>query len=425
MFLVLLNAFFVASEFSMVKIRNTRIQAIRSNYGLRGRLLAQINKQLDTYLSVCQLGITLASLGLGWIGEPAFAYLFGPLFHLLGLQSPKIIEISSFLLAFGLISFLHIVVGELMPKSLAIRQAETIAIWTSIPLYVFYWLMYPAIWLLNFCSNFLLSAFKLNSPNNQEGIYSNEELKLILNSTYVHGVGGHEERNILQHALDFAELTVTDIMRPASDMILLDVAESPQALYQKIIDSRYSRYPIYNSETKEIIGIIHVKDLFADFLRQNSINNLSEYVRPILKVNDKFSALHLLRKFREGSPHFAVIYNSKDTNIGFVTLDNLLRVLIGKIKDEFHRTHENWVKHPDGTITTTGDCSLYSLEQALNCSITLRRDEESLSTLYGLIIYRCGNVPNVGDVISFKEFDALIEEVEKPYLEKIKIIPKK
>lgn len=152
--LVLLNAFFVSAEFGMVKLRATRIQAIKENYGLRGRILEQVHQNLDAYLSACQLGITLASLGLGWIGEPAFAELLGPLFVTLGISSVHIVTISSFLIAFFLISFLHIVIGELMPKSIAIRQSELISIWTAVPLYWFYWIMYPAIWLLNTCSNF-------------------------------------------------------------------------------------------------------------------------------------------------------------------------------------------------------------------------------------------------------------------------------
>lgn len=422
--LVLLNAFFVAAEFGMVKIRATKIQAIKDRYGLRGRILEQVHRQLDAYLSACQLGITLASLGLGWIGEPAFAQLLEPLFLFAGITSPQIITFTSFLVAFSIISFLHIVVGELMPKSLAIRQSMIISIWTAIPLYAFYWLMYPAIWALNSCSNFFLSILGLNSSSHHEGTYSSDELKLILSGSHLHGELDKDEREILEHTLDLAELNVTEVMRPADEMVALNLDEPFAIIAQKILKNRFSRYPVYDTAKKEMVGVIHVKDLFADLLMQKEINTVTPYIRPILKVTHKLPAMDLLRKFRAGMPHFALVYKNKSTLIGFVTLDNLLHIMIGRIKDEFHKTHDDWVKNPDGSISTKGDCSLYSLERALDCDITLSSEEEELNTLYGLIITRHGKLPKEGEIIPFTEFDALVEQVQDSSIIKIKIIPK-
>ena len=374
--LVLLNAFFVAAEFAMVKIRSTKIQAIKEQHGLSGHILEQIHKHLDAYLSACQLGITLASLGLGWIGEPAFAQLLQPIFGLFGIISSQIITATSFLTAFIIISFLHIVVGELMPKSLAIRQCVFISIWTAVPLYSFYWLMYPAIWLLNSCSNFFLSLLKLDTTQKHEGFYSSEELKLILSGSHLHGELEEDEREILEHTLDLAELNVTEIMRSADEMIAIDVHAPFEKISDSILKNRYSRYPVFDSKIKEMIGVIHVKDLFADLLLQKEITDIASYIRPILKVSYKLPAMNLLRKFKTGMPHFALVYKNKNTLLGFVTLDNLLQVLIGRIKDEFHKTHEDWIKNSDGTITTKGDCSIYALERALDCEITLSSEEE-------------------------------------------------
>jgi CBS domain containing-hemolysin-like protein len=421
--LVLLNAFFVAAEFSMVKLRTTRLESIKEQYGLRGRILEQVHGQLDAYLSACQLGITLASLGLGWIGEPAFAYLLEPVFIFLGLTSPQLIDISSFFIAFFIISFLHIVVGELMPKSLAIRQSEVTSIWTAVPLYGFYWLMYPGIWLLNNCSNFFLSRMGLNVANQEDGFYSSEELKLILSSSHMHDGLDEEERDILEHTLDLAELSVPEVMRPTDEMILLDVNAPFEVTSEKILINRYSRYPVYDSATREIVGIIHVKDLFADLLLKKEISGLTPYLRPVLKVSHKLPAMDLLRKFRDGMPHFALIYKGRSL-LGYVTLDNLLHVLLGRIKDEFHKTHDDWVKKSDGSIITKGDCSIYSLERALECDITVTPVEEELDTLYGLIVTRHGKIPKEGEVIYFDECDALIEKTEGSFITKIKIIPK-
>lgn len=422
--LVLLNAFFVAAEFGMVKLRHTRVQAIKHIHGLRGKILEEIHTHLDAYLSACQLGITLASLGLGWIGEPAFAHLLEPLFVFLGVISPQFITVVAFLIAFSVISFLHIVVGELMPKSIAIRNAETISVWTSIPLYGFYWVMFPAIWFLNACSNWLLKLFRLDAAQNNESFYSSEELKLILSGSYIHGELTQEESEIIEHTLDFAELSVTEVMRPYAEMIVLDLTQSIDNILKTVIDTRYSRYPILDPASNDVVGIVHVKDLFAAISTDKNITNLEPFIRPVLKVPYNLPAMDLLRKFREGMPHFALVYKGKETLLGFVTLDNLLHVLFGRIKDEFHKTQDDWVKNSDGTILAKGDCSIYSLERALDQDITLQADEENLDTLAGLMIVRAGTLPRVGEKISFDEFDAVIEEIQGSYIRRIKIIPK-
>ncbi|MBX3708640.1 MAG: HlyC/CorC family transporter [Gammaproteobacteria bacterium] len=422
--LVLMNAFFVAAEFGMVKLRNTRVEAIKANYGLRGYMLEQVHKHLDAYLSACQLGITLASLGLGWIGEPAFAHLMEPLFHSLGIGSPQIIKAIAFFTAFSIISFLHIVVGELMPKSLAIRRSEAVSVWTALPLYGFYWLMYPAIWVLNTCSNFLLKKMGLDAFQEGEHAYSTKEIKLILSASHLHGELSQEETEIIEHTLEFAELQVTEVMRHRDEIVLLNVQQPIHVLMQIVIDRRYSRYPVYDPDQKDVIGIVHVKDLFAALYQQKEITNLLPYVRPILKVSHQLPAIDLLRKFREGMPHFALIYKGKENLLGFVTLDNLLHVLIGRIKDEFHKTQDDWIRNTDNTLTVKGDCSIYSLERALDCDITLMPDEEDLDTLAGLIIVRSGRLPKIGDKIRFKEFDAVLEDIQGSYIRKVKVIPK-
>ena len=334
--LVFLNAFFVAAEFSMVKLRQTRVQEIKESYGLRGSILERVHKHLDNYLSACQLGITLSSLSLGWIGEPAFADLLKSLFTFLGISSLELITFISFIIAFLIISFLHIVVGELMPKSIAIRQSEAVSVWTAIPLYSFYWIMFPLIWILNACSNFLLKITKLNFTNKNEHSYSTNEIQLILHASHLHGELTKDETEILEQTLEFADLRVTEVMRPQEEMIILDIQKPIKSLLQIISEHRYSRYPVYDSAKEEIIGIIHIKDLYAALYKQNGIESLQPYIRPILKVSHRLPALDLLRKFREGMPHFALVYMNKGNLIGFVTLDDLLHVLIGRIQDEFH-----------------------------------------------------------------------------------------
>lgn len=421
--LVLLNALFVAAEFGMVKLRATKVEAIKKSYGLRGRILAQVHAQLDAYLSACQLGITLASLGLGWIGEPAFAYLFEPFFESTGLMSPRLVTIISFLIAFFIISFLHIVVGELMPKSLAIRRSETISIWTALPLYGFYWLMYPLIWLLNNCSNFFLNKMGVDVSHAHDGFYTSDELKLILNSSHLHGELEARGKDIIAHTLDLAELKVTEVMRTSDEMKMVFLQDPIEKSARTILENRYTRYPVFDESSKQIVGIIHVKDLISDLLSKQSITSLTPYIRPVLKVPHVLPAMDLLRKFQDGMPHFALVYKHSTTLIGFITLDNLLHVLLGRIKDEFHKTHDDWIQNPDGSILARGDCSIYSLERALGQDISVSPEEEGLYTLYGLIINRLGRVPQEGEIIHFKEFDAIIEKVQDQYILQILVKP--
>lgn len=421
LFLVLMNAFFVAAEFGMVKLRNTRVATIKKTHGFRGQVLAHVHHHIDAYLSACQLGITLASLGLGWIGEPAFARLLEPVFTLLGIFSPHVVTIISFFVAFTFISFLHIVVGELMPKSLAIRQSEKVSLWTAVPLYAFYWLMYPAIWTLNACSNFLLQKIGLAQIHKREHFYETEEIKLILTASYLHGELSKSEAEILEQTLDFADLKVTEVMRHNDEMISLDLRDDFDTIMKTVLQHRFSRYPVYDSEKKEFVGIVHIKDIFSNEYQKHTIENLTPLLRPVLKVSQRMLALDLLYKFREGKPHFALVYRASNV-LGFVTLDNLLHVLIGRIQDEFHRTQDDWRINPDGSLIVRGDCPISSLERALDRDIDLKYGRAE--TITGHIINKLGSFPKEGMRIDFAEFKAVIEKMRGHRIVRIKIIPK-
>lgn len=422
--LVLLNAFFVAAEFGMVKLRQTRVETICKSYGLRGKILARVHQQLDAYLSACQVGITLASLGLGWVGEPAFAYLLEPLLQWFGMNSAELIKVIAFVVAFALISFLHIVAGELMPKSWAIRQSEVVSLWTALPLYGFYWLMYPVIWLLNSCSNFFLRRAGLDESQHKAYSYTSEELKLILNASHAHGDLTKAESDIIEHTLDLADLNVTEVMRPQDEMIALDLTQPKQELLKNVLIHRYSRYPVYIKNKQEISGIIHVKDLFAVLYQEREIIDVTSLVRPILKVSHQLPALDLLHKFREGMPHFALVYSDMNALIGFITLDNLLHVLFGRITDEFHKTQDDWLINADGSILLHGNYSLYVVESALGYTLNLSKTETEINTLIGLIFARLGYLPKLGERVSLDDFDFMIQKIQGAKILEVILYPK-
>ncbi len=416
---VFLNGFFVMAEFAMVKLRYTRVQMLKNTAGWRGTILAKIHTNLDAYLSACQLGITLASLGLGWIGEPAFAHLLTPILKLAGITSLQIITIVSISVAFFIISFLHIVVGELMPKSMAIRQSEKMSLWTAIPLYSFYWLMYPVIYLLNTCANLLLKLFKLDAVNHGEYAYSSEEIKLILKSSHLHGELEQDEAYMIENTLDFADLQVSDIMRPLDELISLDNSLPITENLSRMMAHRYSRYPVYQDNIQSVIGIVHAKDYLAPPNHPEAFPALTDKMGPQVKIAPSSSVLALLQKFKEGGTHMALVYQ-RGQLIGFLTLDNLLQGIVGHIKDEFHFTKDDWQMLKDGGFRLKGHTSLYTLEQALNLTLP----DYAETTISGLILEELARLPEVNERIDFNHFYAIIEEIAGDKIKHVRVYPK-
>ncbi len=407
----------------MVKLRHTRIAVIKKSYGFRGNILAYVHQHLDAYLSACQLGITLASLGLGWVGEPTFAKLFEPVFSFFAISSKETIEATSFTAAFIFITFLHIIIGELIPKSIAISQAEKVSVWTALPLYIFYWAMYPIIWIMNFCANTLLRLM-VGRKKRTEAFYSTDELKLILSSSFLHGELTKEEKKLLEHTLDLTELKVTDVMRPADEMIALDANAPVLTSLETVMRHRYSRYPIYEGGIENIIGIVHVKDIYSALFEQKEIHDVRALMRPVLKVSRRLPAIDLLRKLRGGMPHFALVYNAREENlIGFVTLDNLLHVLVGRIQDEFHRTRDDWIRNDDGSYTMPGNASIYSLERALDIDIEAEELSEDIDTLGGVILSRLETIPKVGNRVELQQCSLTVEAMRGARIMQVRVSP--
>lgn len=304
--LVILNGFFVAAEFSLVKLRSTRVNAIAKNLGWRGRMLAKVHSDLDAYLSACQLGITLASLGLGWVGEPAFAALVEPALVGIGVINQQWIHGIAFVTAFFTISYLHIVVGELVPKSLAIRMAERIGLLTSPGLFTFYWVMFPAIWVLNKSSNLVIKALKLEPKEGHDTHYSPEELKIILRSSRPSAEFSASELKVLAQAIDFRQLKVSDLMHPFQEAAVLLEGDTFKAHMERIAQHRYSRYPLVSNEG-QVQGIVHIKDLFITFSKNPDFNAIHKILRPVTLVGPDTSANELFRRLQKGAPHLTIV----------------------------------------------------------------------------------------------------------------------
>ena len=423
--LVFLNGFFVALEFSLVKLRQTRIKAIAQSKGWRGRILAKVHADLDAYLSACQLGITLASLGLGWVGEPAFATMLDPLFAQTGITSPELIHSISFAFAFCTISFLHIVVGEQAPKSMAIRNPEAVGLFSAGPLYLFYWLLYPAIWLLNGSSNLVLRAVGLSSEHGHDSHYSTDELKLILRSSRSGERFTHEEWNILAKALDFSKLEVSELMRPIHEITALYRNKTLDENINTIIQSRFSRFPYFDHDNTDVLGVIHLKDLFLGLQQHQNIEQLEDYLRPIQYIPSHMPAVELFRQFTHGAPHFAVIGIPGQKPRGFITLDNLLSAMVGEIHDEYRPSDAGWQTLADGSWLGKGSLPIFSLERILEIDIENEDlDLEDVDSVGGLILAKLQDIPEENESISFEDFDITVTVMNGPRIEWVKVTRK-
>lgn len=402
LFLVLLNGFFVASEFAIVKLRHTKVAELSRVNGLPGRILAKVHGQLDAYLSACQLGITLASLGLGWVGEPAFAGLLeGPLV-MIGLgDDPKLAHTIAFIFAFAMISFLHIVVGELAPKSAALRKPEAVSLWTATPLYLFYWAMYPFIYVLNASANWTLRRAGLDAGggHGHETAYSHEELRMVLHLSRAAPESEDSEVNrLLSHTLDLPRLHASDVMRNRREMIAISSNDNHAEVRRTLQIYSYSRYPYVDAGSHEVVGVLLLKDIYLLPPGEDFGARLRTLVRPIEVFREDTPIGDLLREFRLGAPHLAIIQDIDARTIGFVTMEDVLEAVFGEITDEHEKTRTSQISREpqwleDGSLLVRGDTPLYRVERELGESI---HENETISTVTGLLMERLGQMPEVG-----------------------------
>lgn len=419
-FLVLLNGFFVAAEFALVKLRQTRVRSIAKTGGVRGRLLATVHQHLDSYLSACQLGITLASLGLGWLGEPAFVRLIEPVLLMMGIDTPAVIHGIAVFFAFFVISFLHIVVGELAPKSMAIRMPEKVSMWTAPALYLFYWGMFPVIWVLNKSANKILSWLGLDVAHGGDSHYSPEELKMILRGSHSSKKLTPDEWSIMAQMLDFGDLEISDLMRPFSEVVAMHKDASFEDNMSTAARNRFSRYPYIDTDGETVLGMLHLKDLFFAQQSGKDHQDLEEYSRHVEFVPPSMPALELFRRFKKGAPHFAIVGYRGSKPVGFLTLDNLLSALVGQIRDEFRQNDNDWTELDDGTFLGKGSLPLFTLGVALGIDL----DSEEVESIGGLIMHTLGDLPEEGQKIKFDKFDAVVKKMNGPRIVLVRIHPK-
>ncbi|MEN8906506.1 MAG: hemolysin family protein [Clostridiales bacterium] len=412
--LVLINGFFVAVEFALVKVRDSKMTQLVNEGNKMAVVVKNITKNLDSYLSACQLGITLASLGLGWVGEPFVASAIEPILKNIGF-SEIIIHTISFALAFSIITMLHIVLGELAPKSIAIQKSEKTALLLALPLKIFFKLTYPLIWILNIMSNLVLKIIGLESVSESDDGHSEEELKILVRQSSKNGLIDKSEGVLFDKFFNFKNRVAKDSMVPRTNAIILDAEDSYETNLNILIDTRHTRYPVCNGNKDEILGFVHVSDFYAESIKKEN-KNLKSFLREILKVPESLELSDVMKLMKKNKTLIAIVVDEFGGTAGIITFEDMIEEILGEIQDEFDNERPPIEKIENGYLVD-GLLLIEEVNNLLKIDIT----NEDVNTIAGWIHMLLIEDPQIGKKIEYDNFVFEISEMEKNRISRIYI----
>ena len=416
--LVMLNGCFVAAEFAFVRIRATQLDALVIRGHRRARVARAIVANLNSFLSATQLGITMTSLGLGWVGQPVFASLLSPVLAALHLESATLRDSISFAVGFSALTFLHISAGELAPKWAAIQNPLPIALWISQPLKWFYLVSYPFNWLLNQAARWLLRQVGIELVGEEGRAHSEEELRLVLGAAQKQAGGTPLGRDILLNALDLRRRVAREVMRPRQEIVALDTEASIAECLDVAEKTRYSRFPLCEGgDLEKLRGVVHIKDLYALRIKARQGADLLPAARKLIYVPETARLEKLLQLFLERKLHLAIVVDEYGGVLGMVTLENILEELVGQIQDEFDQEKPLVVRTADNTWDGAGTLPLHELEELVGEPL----QEEGITTVSGWITHRLGGFPKVGDVLTAGSCELRVEEMASMRVARFKL----
>jgi putative hemolysin len=404
--LILLNAFFVAAEYGLVTARRTRIRELAEQGNRRARAVERIVADPPRFIAAMQLGVTLTSLAIGAVGEQALTRAFDPLMATL----------VAVILAFLIITFLHVVVGELVPKGAALRYSERTALAVSAPVRGFFVLAHPLIWILQRSSELILRLLGLDASGDEREVLSEAELRMLLGRATEHGEIEQEEQEMLYKVFDFADKEVSDVMVPRPEVVALSIDLPPEECLAAVIESPYTRYPVYRETLDNIIGILHVRNLFSALNEQGFANiEIEKLLRPAYIVPETKDLAALLADFRKANFHMAVVVDEYGTMAGIVTLEDLLEEIVGEIEDEFDLPDES-VEHVDEkTVRIDGTFPIDDFNEQFGVELPI----EDYHTVAGFVFGLLGRAAAAGDEVEYNGLRFRVIEVEGSRIEKL------
>ena len=404
--LILISSFFVAAEFAIVRMRRSKVDQLVAQGKPGARAAEKVISDLDGYLAACQLGITVTSLGIGWLGEPAVAHLIQPVFASLGL-SEVVISTLSFIIGFGIITFLHVVIGELAPKSFSIQKTEAVSLLVSPVLIVFNKIMYPFIWALNRASRFLVGLLGLPPATESGEVYSEEEVRSILSISYKSGEISSSEIGYLNNVFDFDERVAKEVMVPRTEIVCIYNNNTYEENLEILKKEKYTRYPVAEEDKDRIIGVINTKELFNDFLNEKQKEDYKGYIKPIVHVAENIPVNEVLTKMQKEHSYMAIVVDEYGGTAGLLTVEDIIEEIFGDIHDEldidetpmFQRTNKD-------TILLNGKLLIKDTNELLGTKI----DVEELDTIGGWIFNQQSEV-QVGTTIEYDNYRFTIKKV--------------
>ncbi|WP_425455506.1 hemolysin family protein [Cohnella phaseoli] len=404
--LVFLNGFFVAAEFAMVKARGSKIDTLVQEGHKRATAASHLIGHLDAYLSACQLGITLTSLGLGWIGEPAIARMLEPMFQAVHLNE-NLVHPLSFIIGFSFITVLHIVLGELMPKSVAIRKAETITLLTAGPMIFFRKVMSPFIWLLNGTAGMLLKPFGIDVKEDTSTAHTEEEIRILVQESHKSGLIDNTELTLMDNIFDFSETNAREIMIPRTEMSCLYGNLSFQENRAIALREMHTRYPVCERDKDNIIGFVHIKDLLK--VPDNAILDIRDLLRPMTTVPESMPISALLKLMQKKKTQIAILIDEYGGTSGLVTLEDIMEEIVGEIQDEFDEERPDVEPREDNTYSING----MMLIEEVNSFFGLDLPTDDYDTIGGWIYSQIENPPKKNQFVVAEEgFRFTIEETD-------------
>jgi magnesium and cobalt exporter, CNNM family len=406
--LILLNAFFVAGEYGLVTARKTRIRELEQQGNRRARNVLQIVSNPPRFIAAMQLGVTATSLAIGALGEQALAKVFDPI----------LASVISFALAFLIITFLHVVIGELVPKGVALRYSETTALAVSAPVRGFFIVFKPLIWVLQGSSEIVLRALGIEPPRGEEDVLSEAELKMVLDRSTTHGEIEEQEQEMLYKVFDFADKEVSAVMVPRPEVVALSIELPPEEALAAVIESPYTRYPVYRGSMDEVVGVLHVRDLFSA-LNDRGIADvkLEELLRPAHIVPETKDLAALLSEFRRTNQHMAIVVDEYGDLEGIVTLEDLLEEIVGEIEDEFDLPDESVERLPDGRMRIDGTFPIDDFNEQFDRKLPI----EDYHTVGGFVFGLLGRAPEEDDEVEADGCRFKVLEVEGSRIERLEV----
>lgn len=415
--LVLANGFFVASEFAIVGVRRSRIETLAAQGNRRAVRLLKLLDNLNAYISATQLGITMASLALGWIGEPVFAHLLEK--PLEGLVSDLTLHTISFGTAFTVITFLHIVLGELAPKTLALERAEQVALAISRPMEIFYRIFYWPIRLLDWAGTRTVRLFGLHPSGEHASVYTGAELRRLVSISQQSGHLEPEQRQLLDRAFAFAEVGVREAMIPRTQVVALPSTASLEQIRSVFLSTGFSRLPVYRDRSDNLVGVVYRKDLDMGQIQTESFK-LEQVMRPPAYVPESASAGEALKQMQLSRVHFLFVLNEHGGIEGILTLEDLLEEIVGDISDEYDQEVREQIVAEQGSYVLDGMLAIRNANQHLGLDL---REDEGYTTIAGFLMARAGRVLNENDSVEYDGGVFRVERVEKMRIRRVRFTP--